>query len=186
MTLFEYLATGVSLILSFAVLRALSGVPHAVRAGRRYWVHATWLATTLASCLFHFWGFWSYSEAEWTLIRFSAVLSVPSLLYVYISLLVPPDPAAVTSWRDYFFEVRDPLFAVGLILHVDSIVTNHLLLGSSWRTSLPLFVVVAIYAIGIASAKPNVHAVLAIGFLCMIAIAFLVLNEPSPFTRVAP
>ena len=49
MSLFEYLAAGYILMLSFAVVRAVSGVPHATRYPRRYWVHVSWLATALAN-----------------------------------------------------------------------------------------------------------------------------------------
>ena len=39
MTLFEYLAIAFSLVLSFAAMRLVAGLPYAVQADRRYWVH---------------------------------------------------------------------------------------------------------------------------------------------------
>ncbi len=109
MTLFEYVAAGYVLILSFAVLRAVSGVPYAVRPGRRYWVHVLYLSLALATCLVGFWAFWFYREVEWTFFRFIGALAVPVLLYGYVSLLVPADPSIDSSWRDHFFGVRHPL-----------------------------------------------------------------------------
>ena len=88
LTLFEYLAAGYVLMLSFAVLRALSGVPHAARSPSRYWVHLSWLSTALASCLVGFWAFWFYREVEWTFFQFIGALAPPALLYTYVSLLV--------------------------------------------------------------------------------------------------
>lgn len=186
LTLFEYLAAGFSLILSFALLRALSGVPHAVHSGRRYWVHVFWLLNALVNCLFTFWAFWSYREVEWTLIRFSATLAIPALLYVYNSLLVPPDPASVDSWRDHFFSVRIPLFSTGMILSADIGVTNFFVLGFPLLASWPVFAMVAIYAIGLASARSSVHAILPLGYACMVALSFLVLDPPGSLTRVFP
>lgn len=55
-TLFEHLDAGYTLIVSFAVIRALSGFPHALRKGRRYWVHVSWLAMAVFSCLGIFWA----------------------------------------------------------------------------------------------------------------------------------
>ncbi len=57
MTLFEYLAAGYVLILSFAVLRGVAGVPYALRPSSRYWVHAVYLSSLLANCLVSFWAF---------------------------------------------------------------------------------------------------------------------------------
>ncbi len=97
MTLFEYLAIAYSLVLSFAVLRTASGLPHALASGRRHWVRAAWTFIILAVCLFVFWAFWSYREVEWTLWRFALVLGNPILVFVSASIIVPPEPAAVHS-----------------------------------------------------------------------------------------
>ena len=67
MTQFEYIAIAYSMVLSFTVLRALSVLPHAVRIGRRYWVHTTWVCLTLGTTLLMFWNFWLYREIELTL-----------------------------------------------------------------------------------------------------------------------
>ena len=44
MTLYEYLAAGYVLLLSFGFLRAVSGIPYAVASPNRYGVHIFWLA----------------------------------------------------------------------------------------------------------------------------------------------
>ena len=80
-TLFEYLAAGYILMLSFAILRGVSGLPHATRYPGRYWVHVSWLSTALASCFVAFWAFWPYRQVEWTLFRVITALAIPTLLY---------------------------------------------------------------------------------------------------------
>ncbi len=109
MTLFEYLATGHTLIVSFAIARVFAGVPHALRPGRRYWVHVSWLSLAVAFCLISFWGFWSYREldVEWTIFRFVGAFASSVLIYVYSSLVVPPtllplNPGETTSSKCAF------------------------------------------------------------------------------------
>ena len=47
MTLFENLAIAFSLVFSFTAMRLLSGLPEAMRASRRYWVHLVYVCTAL-------------------------------------------------------------------------------------------------------------------------------------------
>ena len=182
MSLFEYVTAGYVLLLSFAILRALSGVPHAVRSQRRYWVYISWLFMAIFSCFGTFVTFWSYREVEWTTFQIIGALAVPASLYVYNSVLVPPDPAAVTSWRDYFFDVRVPLFATGFVFMSTAIMSNLFVLLVSPLSAAQLFNYgfLAMYAIGLASAKPSVHVVLAIAFPCLTAVAAALLFPGSP------
>ena len=181
MTIFEYLAIGYSLILSFAVLRALSGVPYAVGSPGRYWVHVLWLATALAYCLVAFWAFWAYRNVEWIFAEYILVLAIPALMYVFSSLLVPPDPTRVTSWRDHFFGVRLPLFSTGILLEVTIILSNQSALDVDplHPTQISHYVLVAIYAIGLASTKPALHAILPLAYASVIA-ADILIALPRP------
>jgi hypothetical protein len=121
MTLFEYLAIAYSLVVSFTVLRALSGLPHATSAERIYWVHLAWVCVILGGAFQYFWGFWAYRDIEWTQPVFLLSLANPALLYVMACILSPEAPAGVDSWRDYFFSVRQRLFLVGLCFQLVSI-----------------------------------------------------------------
>ena len=182
MTIFEYLAAGYVLMLSFAVLRAMSGLPHAVRPPGRYWVHVVWLVSALATCLMAFWAFWPYREIDWTISRFMNALAIPTLLYGYVSLLVPTDPSAVISWHDHFFEVRVPLFGTGVLLIVTVILSNQTSLGvpPTHPTQLGNYAILALYAAGLASAKPRFHASLAlVSAACIAAYFFVLLSEPD-------
>ena len=189
MTLFEYLAAGFVLILSLAVIRAVAGVPYALRPTGRYWVHVVYLSMALASCLVTFWAFWFNREVEWTFFRFTIALAVPVMNYVYISLLVPADPSTVASWRDHFFGVRIPLFTSGILLFGVVVISNHSNLGipllhsSHWG----VYAAIGIYAIALTSARPSLHAALAVAFACLVALIFLVqMARPDPFASLVP
>jgi hypothetical protein len=189
MTVFEYLAAGYVLMLSFAVLRAMSGVPHALRSSRRYWVHVVWLISALFTCLVSFWAFWPYREVDWTIFRFMNALAIPTLLYGHISLLVPPDPSAVKSWRDYFFEVRIPLFGTAALFMTTVTISNQTSLGVSalHPTQLGNYAILAMYAFGLGSAKPRVHAGLALVFSISFAVYFLsLLSRPDSTFAAVP
>jgi hypothetical protein len=185
-TLFEYLAAAYVLMLSLALLRAMSGVPHAVRPARRYWLHATWLVLALSTCLVAFWAFWSYRNVEWTIFRFMNSLAVPALLYCFIALLVPPDPSAVISWRDHFFDIRVRLFATGVALMVAVIASNQFTLRVPFLhpSQLGNYALLTIYFIAFASARPAVHGVLAIVFALLVAATFsTLLVQPDSLFR---
>jgi hypothetical protein len=185
-TLFEYLAAAYVLMLSFGLVRAMSGVPHAVRPATRYWLHTAWLASALFTCLVCFWAFWPYRDVEWTILRFMNTLAVPALLYSFIALLVPADPSIVTSWRDHFFEVRSRLFATGATMMAAVIVSNQFTLGVPplHPSQLGNYGLLAIYCVGFSSAKPAVHVVLVIAILLLATASLLTLMmEPDSLFR---
>ncbi len=65
MDLFEYLAAAFTLVLSFAVVRLVGGLPSALVAERRYWVHLLLLVAVLSMVASIFWALWSFREVSW-------------------------------------------------------------------------------------------------------------------------
>jgi len=187
-TLFEYLTAGFVLILSFAVVRGLSGFPHVLHQATRYWVHLGFLAFALTNCLISFWAFFSYQGASWTLPRFSLVLAIPAVLFVYNSILVPAAPATVNSWKEHYFSVRIPLCATG-VLSVLLITTNNaLVLGTEFP---PLWIALTclwagVYVVGLSSKRPPVHSVLAVVQVTLGVVMLIVLSRPAPLSESAP
>ena len=88
MTLFEYLAIAFSLILSFAALRLIGGLPYAADPNRRYWVHLVFVCNHLAVVALVFWNLWSFRNATWTLPKFLIVLIIPGLIYFLACALI--------------------------------------------------------------------------------------------------
>ena len=116
MTLFEYLAIAFSLVFSFCGARLVSGLPHAVRQDRRYWVHLCFVVWQLFVTVFIFWVFWSFRNVNWNFPTFAIVLTSPGLVYFNACTLVPENPSSVESWRDTiridFFKERQVGFGV--------------------------------------------------------------------------
>jgi len=185
LTLFEYLAAAHTLILTFALTRVLSGAADAIRPGRRYWVHLSWLALGASFCLFAFWALWSYVEVEWTINRFIGLLAVPALMYVYSSIVIPSDPSSIESWRDYFFEKRLPLFGTGVLLMAAIIYSNQFILGVAPMQSsqFSLYGALAMFSIGLFAPSPRLHAVLAIGPVIFFTRTLLDFAQPGSMAQ---
>jgi len=159
MTLFEYIAIAFSMMLSITVLRALSVVPYAVQAGKRYWIYLIWLFTTLMGVILLFWTYWWYRDLEWNIVSFLIVLASPAVLYVYVSILVPENAADVTSWREYFYSVRVRFFLTGLAWVIVTFAAGIVFPIQSIEVFFGIALVL-MNVIGAVSSKPRVQAVL--------------------------
>jgi len=184
-TLFEYLAAGFVLILSFAVMRGMSGVPYALRPAARHWVHFAYVSITLANCLITFWMFWFTRDVEWTFFRFLVALLVPVLLYVQVSLIVPQDPSTVSSWETHFLGVRIPYFATGAATFMMIAVSHQTLLGvpALHPIEWPVYTTAAIYALGVTSPAARLHSALALANSCITAVGVVaILSQKDPLS----
>jgi hypothetical protein len=165
MTLFEYLAVAVSIVLGLAAARLLDALPHILARGRRYWVHAIFTGLCLANLGNAWWVFWSFhSVAEWTSAEFFLVLLISGLHYSIAALLASSAAADVQSWQEYFSEIRVRFFSLGLFWMVLVSFQNWIILDLSWRhpTRFIELLASALMALGIVSASPRVHALIAI------------------------
>ncbi len=117
--------------------------------------------------------------------QFVGALAAPALIYVYSSILVPPDPSAVESWRDYFFMKRVPLFATLILVGAAIVYSNQVILDvpPMHPSQLGLYTGLAILSIGLASARPLVHAVLALGPPLLFARILLTMALPGSLVQ---
>ncbi len=187
MTLFEYLAVFVSIVLSFGVIRLLDGLPPAVTRGHRYWLHTTWLVTVLWLHVQYWWVLWSYNAGvAWNYPRFVLVLASPLLLYSLAITLVPRDPGAVGSWRDHFYRVRARFFSLYACWMLAAGLANWWVLGQPFLNRLRLgqgtFVV--LFLIGATTRKPWYHGLLAV-LIVLMAVVFItsLFLQPAPLTQ---
>jgi hypothetical protein len=186
LTLFEYLAIAFSLVLSFAAMRLVGGLPYAVDPDRRYWVHVTLVVVQLVSTVTTFWVFWSFRDVEWNLARFLLALSSPVLIYFNACVLVPEVPGSIENWRDYYFATCKRYFAGVCVWAIAVTATTTIILG------IPLIhpirgqqsVMLAVGILGLSTRNPRVHAGIAVFFICMAPLlAFSVLLRPGPLVQ---
>ena len=93
MEIFEYLSIAYSLVFSFAAIRLVAGLPHAIAANRRYPVHISHVVLMLFALLALFWSFWSFRDIEWHFFNFISLLAGPGLVYFLACTLIPDEPA---------------------------------------------------------------------------------------------
>jgi len=178
---FEYLSVAYSLVSSFAAIRLVAGLPHAVASTRRYYVHISHVFLILFATVTLFWGFWSFRDLQWNLFRFISLLAGPGLVYFLACTLIPDEPSSVSSWRHYFYSVRRPYF-IGLCLWVLLQIMNTTLL-----LEMPLLhpfrvvqlLILAMGVVGSASDNPTIQRLIAIGSWVVAAITSFVLFLPG-------
>ena len=181
MNLFEYLSIAYSLVFSFAAIRLVAGLPHAVASTRRYYVHISHVFLILFATVTLFWGFWSFRDLQWNLFRFISLLAGPGLVYFLACTLIPDEPSSVSSWRHYFYSVRRPYF-IGLCLWVLLQIMNTTLL-----LEMPLLhpfrvvqlLILAMGVVGSATDNPTIQRLIAIGSWVVAAITSFVLFLPG-------
>ena len=145
-----------------------------------------WLVAAFANCLVSFWAFWSYQDVEWTLPKFAAVLAIPSLLFVYNSILVPASPGEVSSYREHYFRVRVPLFAAGSLMVAVIMTTNAFVVGTPFFSAVSYggLLWLSVHIVGLATAIPRVHAGLAIVTIALfVVIVSTLAAEPAPLIQ---
>ena len=181
MNLFEYLSIAYSLVFSFAAIRLVAGLPHAVASTRRYYVHISHVFLILFATVTLFWGFWSFRDLQWNLFRFISLLAGPGLVYFLACTLIPDEPSSVSSWRHYFYSVRRPYF-IGLCLWVLLQIMNTTLL-----LKMPVLhpfrvvqlLILAMGVVGSATDNPTIQRLIAIGSWVVAAITSFVLFLPG-------
>ena len=184
MTLFEFLAVFLSIVLSFGVIRLLDGLPSALKRGRGYVIHTLWVISVLFMHVQYWWVFWSYSTVvEWNYPRFLIVLASPFLTYSLTTALVPVDHGTVESWRDHFCRVRTRFFVLYACWWLVVALANLIVLGQPFMNGLRLFqaTFIVLYTLGAISKRPWFHALLVaytIGVI-VFTVTFLFL-DPAP------
>ena len=181
MSLFEYLAIAYSLVFSSAAIRLVSGLPHAIRSGRRYHVHLLHVFLLLFALILVFWSFWSFRDVQWNLFRFLSLLAGPGLLYFLACTLVPDSPSSVTSWRDHFFSIRRPYF-LGVCLWFVLLSIN-----TTMMLDLPLLhparavhlAILGMGVIGATTSNPVVHTIMPVGGMVVVVFYAAVVFMPG-------
>jgi hypothetical protein len=181
MSLFEYLSIAFSLVFSFAAIRLVAGLPHALVSTQRYYVHLSHVFLVLFATITLFWAFWSLRDLEWNFFRFLLSLAGPGLMYFLACTLIPDEPSSVNSWHRYFYDVRRRYF-VGLCLLSVCQMTNATVL-----LEMPLFhpfrvvhvFIFTIGAVGAATDNPLAQRIIAIGGWVVAGFAGILLLLPG-------
>ena len=183
MSQFEFVSVAFALIYALAVGRLLTGLAVGLERGRRYPLHAVWVAALLLVCVVQWWTFWRARDVEWSAFRFLWTLTAPSLMYVKAIVLIGLEPLRIESYRDRFFDRRAVFFA---LLFCDAIALGlgPWVLGLvPWLSAAPAHPGAAGLAVlsitGLVFSSPAVHAGI-VGVILLLAAWNLFLLSPLP------
>jgi hypothetical protein len=181
MTLFEYLSIAYSLVFSFAVIRLVAGLPHAIDANRRCWVHVIHVCLAIFAALALFWAHWSARDLAWSFPAFLINLAGPGMIYFLTCTLIPDEPSSVQSWHGYFFSVRRRYFGGLCIWAVIMVVNSTVLLGTPPFHPVRIVQagVLALGVAGLVSDRPETHRLILIWAAVVAIVATAILLRPG-------
>jgi hypothetical protein len=185
MTHFEYLAVSAAILISVAVARIVSGLPHALEVSRRFSLHWGWMSLWLWGITVSWWNIWIYRDLEWTFVRFLLFVALNGPLLFISYTLVPDNPEQVTSWKEHFYATRRRFFGATIvyfaILLIQLAVLQSVSIFDAARWAIVFLLGLAI--VGFFNAKPIVqYAVLALNVVMQLA--FFVQLVRSPLASV--
>lgn len=119
MSLFEYVAVLISIIVGLALTQILRGVGRMVtdkNGPRPYWVHLVWtLYLFLLIGMFWWWEF-RLGTVDWSLGLYIVVIVYATLLFFVSLVIQPSDTQGIASYKDYFFSNRQWIFGLLIVI----------------------------------------------------------------------
>ncbi len=121
MTLFEFIAGMISVILALTVGHLLMGLAALVQVRatvRASTTHALWAASLFMVVFVHWWSLWDFRDLQWNFLRFFFLLVGPTLLFFAVALINPRHVSRdePTDLGQHFRDVRSPLMWVLLAM----------------------------------------------------------------------
>jgi hypothetical protein len=169
MSLFEYIAVIVAVIIGLGVTWILQGVGGLLEARARvrlYWVHLVFTGIILLGHLQFWWLFWSSRQVQaWCFFPFLFLLLQPIILYL-ISSLCFPDISATgkIDLKDFYYGNHRWFFGLLALLMLLIILRDILFRTVPWisQGNAVTVGVLPIGVVGALSRKPWIHAILAL------------------------
>jgi hypothetical protein len=180
LSLFEYLAVIVSVIVGLGLTRILQGVGGLLEARARvrlYWVHLVFTGIVFMGHLLFWWLFWSSRQAQqWSFFPFLFLLLQPIILYLLAGLCFPEfSGTGRIDFRAFYYHNHRWFFGLLALLMVLIGLRDVLLRSVPWisQGNAVKAGVLLIALVGAISSRPWIHAILAIlGAIAMLASFF--------------
>ncbi len=187
MDLFEFVVSFYVVIAGLGVTLLVRSIGQMIESRERvqlYWVHSCWLAVIFVLHVNSWFTLWSYRDlSSWTVGQLLLLLSVPITLYLASHVSVPEiveDSPVRHDMRQYYFERHRSLLGLLALSALFNLGCEYLLLRANvftlanWLRLAGLGILLA----GTLSARPRVHAAIALAVLAMLAYALGVLDDP--------
>lgn len=132
MNQFEFVITGVSLLIAIMMGRVISTLS-SLNAKTLYWRHAGWVLVLTFQLLLAWWLSWRYRELTFTAQTYFAFLA-PLLVLMYAVATLTPS-GRKDDWADYFESIRVRFFVSYSLFWVALFVSQWILMD---RVRLPV------------------------------------------------
>ena len=160
--------------MSFAMARLVSALPQILDKPRRYWVHSTWAAATVANVILSWWSLFRYREVAWTMFRFLLFVAPAVGILFIAAALAPDEPSEIGSWREHYYRIHRQLVGATLFFWVAVAVANAILLEPFSPVAAIVLIasVVVILAPALVTKNARVQGGVAIVYLVLVLAAF--------------
>ncbi len=172
--MFDYFGILISVIFGLALTHLLGGLARLIQMRhvvRPYWVHVVWTFNVVVFVLAIWWGmYWWRNLHEWTTDWFYFIAAYAVVIFMWASMLYPPEHREGLDFEQYFFSNRYWFFgfqtAVCLMDIPETIEKGTLHLRAvPGEYPVLMGVLVAISIAGMISRRPRVHGVICVAWL---------------------
>jgi len=185
MTLFEFIAGMISVILALTVGQLLTGVAALVQdraTVRASATHAVWATSLFMIAFLHWWSLWDFRNLQWNFLSFFFSLVGPTLLFFAVALINPRHVPRhePTDLALHFRDVRSPLMWV-LLAMLFFVTFDGPLLGTEPAFNrLRILQLIMAVSMGstLASHSPRIH--LAASWAVLLAVSLMMLVRFFP------
>jgi hypothetical protein len=187
MSPFEFVAAFFSVVLGLGVAHLLGGISRLLEARdrvRTYWVHSTWVLSTILLLIHSWWGMWSLKAASaWSYPAFLCFVAYLIALYLISTLLLPrvPEHGSI-DLRAHFDTIRPVFLSFFAGVFALATVLNYTLFASDL---LSIFIVIpgtafVLILVGAMIRNRPYHAALAL--FVLFGLLAVMISDPTTLT----
>ena len=179
MSQFEFIMAMVSLIMALALAQGLRGLSEILVSEKRYSPHTLWVVAYVLMILLGWWGFWDFNVVQqWKLTTYLVVLTLPTILYTGIHLLVPSTRESDIDWRAQFLRVRRLFFGLGVAMVLLAVFVNiqYFDTPSMHPYRLAQAVYITIFSVGFFAEDERVQRSLPVFFIASFTVSLLLVR----------
>jgi hypothetical protein len=180
MSPFEYIVVLISIIIGMGITQLLSGLASIVlrwNTIRNYWPHSLLIVLIFVLHIQDWWATWELQSIKhWYLPMFLFIIFYPVNLYVLARILFPLRWGKLTDLKHFYYENFRKIYLFMVFLPLHAIVNNYFIgrhpLSSQYLQAI-LAIVLILFVI-LNRREEWLHKVLAIAFLAICIITFIV------------
>lgn len=182
MSIFEFVLVMASLIMALGVTVLLRRVAEILRHRDTIefdWLPLAWMAVLFLSTTAVWWSFWDFADVAWTYPRFFYLLTIPTVQFIAISMLVSGNTSGSdTSMAESYGQIRLPFMSLMVVYQLLNALDGWVLgVEPLWNSLRAVqLVLIVLYILAAVSANRLVQKTVVVTALLMFIISTFVLR----------